>query len=592
MAFSEQVLEEIQNKCDIAEVIGSYIPLKRAGRNFKANCPFHKEKTPSFMVSPSKQIFHCFGCGAGGNVFNFVMKFEGVEFPDAVRMLADKAGVELPRFTRSEFEESGYALQIYKINEFAASYYHSILLKTEAGGRAAEYLKGRGITADVIEEAKLGFASDSWDGLINFAKSKGFETALLERAGLILPREEGGHYDRFRNKIIFPIFDVKSRVVAFGARVLDSSLPKYINSPETEVYIKSRHLYGLNFSASAVKEKDFCIIVEGYLDFLIPYQNGIKNIAASLGTSLTSSQVRLIKRYTKNVVMLYDGDSAGEAASLRGLDLFVQEGLSVKVATLPKGYDPDSFVRNKGVPEFNLLVETASDLFDYKLGILVSRYGLRETSAKPKICAEMLPTIARVKDAVLKFEYIKRLAERLQVREEALLSELKKVKSDYSYEPDVDISEAKPAVEKAEKILIGIMLDNADVVSDIKANLKLEDFVCDQTRRIVAEIFKAHEEGRPLKPSILINQLKETALSQIISEAASLVEEINDKSKNLGDCVKWIKNQNTKSKLSELQNLIKIAEMMGDKKKVDQLVIEFDNLRKCSLTAGRQGRRL
>ncbi len=584
MAFSEQILEEIQSKSDIAEVIGSYIPLKRAGRNFKANCPFHKEKTPSFMVSPSKQIFHCFGCGAGGNIFHFVMKFEGIEFPDAVRALAEKAGVELPRFTRSEFEQSAYAVQIYKINEFAASYYHDTLLKTEAGKRAAEYLEKRGVSEETITQAKLGFAADAWDGFINFAKSKGFETALLERSGLVITREEGGHYDRFRNKIIFPIFDIKSRVVAFGARVLDDSLPKYINSPETEVYVKSRHLYGLNFSLQAVKEKDFCVIVEGYLDFLIPYQNGIKNIAASLGTSLTESQARLIKRYTRNAVILYDGDSAGEAASLRGLDLFVQEGVNVKVAVLPKGYDPDSFVRSGGTAAFNSLIDSAADLFEYKLGILTSRYDARNAAAKSRVCAEMLPTIARVNNAVLKFEYIKRLAERLQVREEDLLTELKKVKSDYAYEPSADAVAATDVCPgtKADKILIGLMLDDAELIAEVQKHLKAEDFADEKTRKVICEIFKAYAAGKALSAAGLINCLEGDDLCRIVSEAASLTEIITDKQKNLIDCIKNIKEQNNKNKLTELRNLINVAQVMGDGKKVEQLLAELSGLLRSS----------
>ncbi len=592
MAFSEQVLEEIQSKSDIAEVIGSYIPLRRAGRNFKANCPFHKEKTPSFMVSPSKQIFHCFGCGAGGNVFHFLMKFEGIEFPDAVRALAEKAGVELPRFTRGEFEQSAYAVQIYKVNEFAASYYHSVLLKTEAGKRAAEYLKDRGVGEETITQAKLGFASDAWDGFINFSKSKGFEAALLERSGLIIRREEGGHYDRFRNKIIFPIFDIKNRVVAFGARVLDDSLPKYINSPETEVYVKSRHLYGFNFSIQAVKEKDLCVIVEGYLDFLVPYQKGIKNIAASLGTSLTEQQARLIKRYTRNAVILYDGDSAGEAASLRGLDIFVQEGVNVKVAVLPKGCDPDSFVRSEGTEAFNSLVDSAADLFEYKLGVLTSRYDTRDAAAKSRVCAEMLPTIARVSNAVLKFEYIKRLAERLQVREEALLTELKKVKPDYTYELSDDAVAAAdvPSGSKAEKILIGLMLEDADLIAEVRKYLKAEDFADERIRKIILEIFNASAAGKPLNTVGLINCLEGDDLCRIVSEAASLTEIITDKQKNLTDCVKNIKKLNNDNKLTELRNLINVAQVMGDGKKVEQLLAEISILSRSSSACRQAGR--
>ena len=583
MAFSEQILEEIQNKSDIVKIVESYIPLRRAGRNYTANCPFHKEKTPSFMVSPSKQIFHCFGCGAGGNIFGFVMKMENIDFPEAVRMLAEKSGVELPRFTRSQFETSGYAVQIYKVNELAASYYSSMLNKTEVGRRAADYLKGRGINDETVSRAKLGFASDDWSGFINFARSKGIDPGLLERAGLALAREGGGHYDRFRNKIIFPIFDIKNRIVAFGARVLDSSLPKYINSPETEVYIKSRHLYGFNFSLQAVKEKDYCIIVEGYLDFLIPYQSGIRNLAASLGTSLTELQARLIKRYTKNVVMLYDGDSAGEAASIRGLDIFLQEGMQVRVAALPKGYDPDSFVREKGISGFESLIAAAADLLDYKLGVLLLRHDPKKASGKAEICADMLPTIAKVTDAVLKSEYIKKLGERIQVNEEALLSELKKVRADREYRPSEEISSSagKSPASMAEKIIIGLMLDNPETVAEVKKNLKGGDFPDDEAREIVEEIFKSHGDGKSFKPAQLISKLSGGKLAALIAEATSLVDDIKEKDKNLADCIKWVRCNNSKSRLSELQNLIKAAQMMGDEKRVTQLVAEYSGLIKC-----------
>ncbi|MFH0772183.1 MAG: DNA primase [Candidatus Omnitrophota bacterium] len=582
MAFSEQVLEEIQSKSDIAEVIGRYISLRRAGGNFKANCPFHKEKTPSFMVSPAKQIFHCFGCGAGGNVFSFVMKIEGVEFPEAVRILAEKAGVSLPHFSRAEFEQSSYATQIYKVNELAVLYYQNMLSESGKGKEAIEYLKRRGVSSDTIIKAKLGFASQSWEGFVAFAKSKGFNAGLLERAGLALTREDGGYYDRFRNKIMFPILDIKDKVVAFGARVLDDSLPKYINSPETEVYVKSRHLYGFNLSVQAVKDKDLCVIVEGYLDFLIPFQNGIGNIVASLGTSLTDLQARLIKRYTKNVVMLYDGDSAGEAASLRGLDLLLQEGMNVRIAVLPKGYDPDSFVRENGVADFNSLVSSALSLFDYKLGILVSRHNPREAIGKSKICAEMLPTIARISDSILKHEYLKQLSERLQVREEALFSALKQVKSDYSYEPKVEVCAQRSFCDTPEKIIIGIMLEDPGYIAFVRDSLKADEFTDESARDIISEIFEAYSRSEIFKPSQLINRLNNEDLSRIVSEAVSFAENITERRRNLEDCVKKIKERNANGKLLELRNLIKVAEMMGDEAKVYQLVSEYNDLLKCS----------
>jgi DNA primase len=365
--------------------------------------------------------------------------------------------------------------------------------------------------------------------------------------------------------------------------VLDNSLPKYINSPETEVYIKSRHLYGFNFSLQAVKEKDFCIIVEGYLDFLIPYQDGITNIAASLGTSLTDLQARLIKRYTKNVAMLYDGDSAGEAASLRGLDIFLQEGMQVKVATLPKGFDPDSFVRSKGAGEFDSLIAGAADLFDYKLGVLASRYDAKKSSDKAKICAEMLPTIAKVTDAVLKSEYVKRLGEGLQVSEGALLSELKKVKPDREYEPSEELSSSagRSQAAMAEKIIIGLMLDDPEMIAKVKETLGAGDFADEGTRKIAEEIFSSYGDGKSFKPAQLINKLAESDLTMLIAEATSLTDDIKDKPKNLADCIRWMRCNSAKSRLSELQNLIKAAQMMGDEKRVTQLVTEYSGLVKC-----------
>lgn len=590
MAFSEQLLEEIQGKSEIVEIISGYIPLKRSGRNFKANCPFHKEKTPSFMVSPAKQIFHCFGCGVGGDVFNFVMKLEGIEFPDAVRMLAEKAGVAMPHFSRSDFERSSNAVQIYKINELTSGYYHDMLLKSPQGKAALAYLKGRGINTATIEKTKLGYASESWDGLIGFARERGFNPSLLERAGLVTARQEGGYYDRFRNKIMFPIFDLKERVVAFGARVLDDSLPKYINSPETGIYIKGRHLYGLNFSCQAAKEKDSCIIVEGYLDFLLPHQSGVSNLAACLGTSLTSYQVRLVKRYTRNVVILYDGDSAGEAASLRGLDLLVQEGVNVRVATLPFGYDPDSFVKEKGPAAFNSIVASASELFDYKLKVLTARYDAGNSEAKTKICAEMLPTISRITDYVLRFEYIRRLSEKLQVREEALLAELKKIKPDYTYDLSEDkLTQMPPSASKAEMVIVGLMLEDSEIVASAKERLKPDDFSDEKMRKIVNEIFKIHEDGGKVKITRFITCFKDDDTTRIISEAAVLTEGITDKQKNLDDCVKRIREEKDRNRFTELRNLINIAQTMGDDKRVAQLLFELNGMIKSSSVCHQTG---
>ena len=349
--ISETIINQILDKVNIADIISGYIPLRRAGRNFKANCPFHHEKTPSFMVSPDKQIFHCFGCGAGGNVFGFLMKYERLEFPEAVQLLADKLGIEIPRSSAPPEERSEIS-KIHSANDAAANFYHYTLLKMEHGKAACEYLKKRGVTEECIKRLKLGYAPPEWDSLFNHAKRKGLDHKILEKSGLALPGREGGFYDRFRHRIIFPIHNHKGQVIGFGARVLDETLPKYINSPETPVYNKGSHLYGLNLAAEHIKQKDFVIVVEGYLDFLTPFQAGIGNIVASLGTALTQDQVRLLKRFTKNITMVFDADSAGESASLRGLDIAVGEDMNAKVAALPQGYDPDKFTRELGADKF------------------------------------------------------------------------------------------------------------------------------------------------------------------------------------------------------------------------------------------------
>ncbi|MFA4993615.1 MAG: DNA primase, partial [Candidatus Omnitrophota bacterium] len=283
----ESLLEDILSRVDIVEIISGYIPLKKAGRNFKANCPFHHEKTPSFTVSPERQIYHCFGCGESGNAFKFLMRHERMEFPEAVEILAKKSGVILPEHNNPDAARHlSLSSQLYKINELALNFYENNL---QASGASAcrDYLLNRGISIQTIKDFHLGLASSGWDSLINYLRSKGVSLSLMEKAGLILPKESGGYYDRFRNRIIFPIRDVRNRVIGFGARVMDKTLPKYVNSPETPVYVKGRNLFGLNLSKDHIRDNDFAIIVEGYLDFMIPYQEGLCNVVASQGTALT-----------------------------------------------------------------------------------------------------------------------------------------------------------------------------------------------------------------------------------------------------------------------------------------------------------------
>jgi len=575
----EHVLEDIQDRLDIVEIISGYIPLKKAGRNFRALCPFHGEKTPSFMVNPIKKIYHCFGCGAGGDVFGFVMKYEKVEFPEAVKILADKAGVLLPEKPIVSEETSSLITSIYKANELAAHYFHGVLTKTDRGETGRKYFEQRQLSEELVKEFRLGFACSKWDGFLSYAKQKDFSLDSLEKAGLVLRKSQSEYYDRFRNRVVFPIFDLKSKVVAFGARTCDSSLPKYINSPETQIYTKGKHLYGLNFSKTEIMDLDQAVIVEGYLDFLTPYQSGVKNVVASLGTALTTDQVRLLKRYSSKVVMVYDGDSAGEAATLRGLDILIQEDVGVRIVNLEKGHDPDSFIKGNSVEKFKGLIDKADTLFDYKLGLLLRKYDPDSVEEKVAIANEMLPTIAKVNNSILKSEYIKRLSEKLNCKEEALLLEMGKVKTQaYAFEREIEKYSPKKIKRIAEKILAGIMLDDKHTAKTVMERLTPEEFREPQIRTVIEEIYEMTKSGKIASSNKIILKMTDESTQQMIAELAIAANVVIDKDKSIDDCIKSIKKENLKEEIDILQTKLKISHGSSDDGKTNELLEQYNKL--------------
>src|SRR3989338_8302639 len=575
----ENILEDILSRVDIVEVISGYIPLKRAGRNFRALCPFHYEKTPSFMVSPDRQIYHCFGCSAGGNAFKFLMQYERLEFLEAVESLAKKAGVVLPQAQKQDVQTTSLITQLYKINELATSFYTHNLNSTE-GGQAKNYLLKRGLNEESIKLFKLGLGLDKWDALMNALRQKNISLAVLEKAGLILNKEGGGYYDRFRKRIIFPILDIKSRPIGFGARVLDNTLPKYINSPETAIYTKGKNLYGLHLAKEAIKEFDFVVVVEGYLDFILPYQEGLKNIVASQGTALTIEQARLIKRYTHNVVMVYDADAAGELATLRTLDIFIEEAMNVRVVSLPQGFDPDLFVRKYGIKDFQKEIEQAQNLFDYKLKILKSRFSIKDIEGKAKVSCEMLPTINKFKNAVLKSEYIKQLTQGLDIKEDALLQELSKIKEAKPY-LDLHAQTAKksPGINPTEKLLIKLMLEEREFIDRIKESLEPADFQDERVSRIVSIMFDLIEQDKEIEPKKIVNRIEDDDILQVICEA-TFMPEVSGQNKEevIDDCIQRIKCEKLRLKREHLHDQIKTAQDTGDEDKLQRLMQEFHHL--------------
>ena len=577
----ENLLEDILGRVDIVEIISGYIPLKKSGVNFKANCPFHQEKTASFMVSSERQIYHCFGCGESGNAFKFLMRHERMEFPEAVEMLAKQCGVSLPNHDSVELAKAAsLSSQLYNLNELAVNFYENNLHSGNAAG-AIKYLLNRGIKLETIKEFRLGLATSGWDSLINFLKSKNISLALMEQAGLVLPKDSGGYYDRFRNRIIFPIFDMRSRMIGFGARVMDNSLPKYINSPETPVYTKGKNLFGLNLAKDFIRDADCAVIVEGYLDFMIPYQEGLKNIVASQGTALTLEQIKLIKRYTHNVVMIYDGDTAGEIATLRSLDILIDEGINVKVVPLPKGIDPDMLVRNEGIDVLTGKVQKAISFFDYKLDILKSRHDIKDAQGKAKIASQMLFTINKFDNAILRGEYTKRLSEEMHVPEQHILEELGKLKPIVSASNvGVIPSEKKMSpINPAEKLLIKFMLEEKELIEKIMQQLSPDDFADARTAKIVSVMQDLVLAGKNITPSLLMNYFSQDDASQLVCETMfmpALTGEGREKAVN--DCITRIKVQKSKSQREHLHLQIKNAQSLGDEGKLNSLIQEFHNL--------------
>lgn len=580
--FPEHILNEIQDRCDIVEVISGYIPLKPAGRNFKAICPFHHEKTPSFIVSPDKQIYHCFGCNSGGNVFNFVKEYEKLDFIDAVKMLAGRVGVKLPEYKAPKEESDSFVNTLYSINDIAAGYYSGFLAKSVPSSGARRYIEHRGLEEHVVKKFRLGYADASWRSLFDYLTKRGIKTELILKAGLIQKGKDGSFYDLFRNRLIFPIFDVRGRVLGFGARVLDDSLPKYINSPETVIYKKAQHLYGLNFAKSFIREKGFAIITEGYLDVITSYQYGINNAISSLGTALTMEQIRLLKRYTHNVVMIYDADQAGEMATLRGLDLFLEEGMNVKVVTLDTGHDPDSFIRKFGPRGFGAAIKKAKSLFCYKLSILTEKFDRENTEDKAEIVKEMLSTICKVMNSVIKAEYVKKLSQELSIKEDAIWDELKRMKK--GIKPvQLKTGEDKGLKKKieispAEKILIKLMLEDRDVVSAVKDSLQPFDFKNKDVRHLVEILFGLDANGSFIDATKLINYLENEVSPSLISFICNEEIEIKDKERNVSDCIKAIKKGQRDEILRDIQNRLVMAQKNGYEEEARSLLEEFNKL--------------
>ena len=418
------VITEVKQRLDIVEFISEYVTLQKAGRNFKGLCPFHTEKHPSFFVFPEQQSWHCFGaCGTGGDIFSFIMKREGIDFGQALRILAQRGGVTLGSHEAPSKAEDEKRERLFQINEAAAEYYYHILSATRAGATARDYLTKRKVMPGTIKEFRVGFSPDAWETIKNYLLGKGYTEKELVETGLVIEKEGGGSYDRFRNRLIFPICDIQGRVAGFGARVLDDSLPKYINSPQTPIFDKSNSLYGIDKAKSVIKKRDSVIIVEGYMDVLTAHQHDWQNVVGSMGTSLTEKQVEGIKRLTNNITLALDADLAGEEATLRGKAILAYSNIEANVILLPPGKDPDEVIGEEPVL-WQKLVEQAMPIMDFAFQSVIGKVDINKARDKSLAVQKLLPSVYEMRDPVQQSHYLKRLARELRIEESAVRAAL------------------------------------------------------------------------------------------------------------------------------------------------------------------------
>jgi DNA primase len=484
------VITEVKQRLDIVELVSEYVTLQKAGRNFKGLCPFHSEKHASFFVFPEQQSWHCFGaCGTGGDIFSFIMKKEGIDFGQALRLLAQRGGIILSPFEAPGKAEDEKKERLFQINEAAAEYYHHLLSSTKAGEAARSYLSKRNFKHETIKEFRLGFSPDAWEIMKKYLLGKGYTEKELVEAGLIIEKEEGGSYDRFRNRLMFPICDDQGRVTGFGARVLDDSLPKYINSPQTSIFDKSSSLYGIDRAKSAIRKKNLVIIVEGYMDVLTAHQHGWQNVVGSMGTSLTEKQVEGIKRLTSNITLALDADIAGEEATLRGRAILAYSNAEANVILLPPGKDPDEVI-SENPALWEKLVEQAMPILDFAFQSVLSKVDINKARDKSLAVQKLQPLIYEIKDPTQKFHYVEKLASAIKTKTTVVEGALKQLKTAKERPQPVKPTEQSRLARqllssRVEEHCLALLLQYPDLLPLTQdLSLSPEHFECTENREI------------------------------------------------------------------------------------------------------------
>lgn len=518
--ISETVIDQVRLSIDIVDVVGDHVALTRRGKSFVGLCPFHDDSTPSLNISQEKQIYKCFACGAGGNSFTFLRDIENISFIEAVRQLADRAGIDLPDAKPTDPDQQEVFDQLYRANELAVKYFHHLLTQDKKTADAIAYLENRGINRDMIDAFSLGYAPDQWDGFLQVATRRGFSPQILERAGLVLANQKGsGFYDRFRNRITFPIHAATGRPVAFGARALDpDEQAKYINSPETPVYNKSATLYGLWRDRDAIRDAGVALVVEGYMDLIALTQYGIENAVASSGTALTTDQARLLRRYAPKTILIFDGDTAGATAAMRGIGSLFEVGLEVRVVTLPENHDPDSYVRAHGPDGLLRLAENAAPAIDFLMEQFAQRDDLSTIDGKTRTANALAELVGRIKDNALKQLVIKDISEKIGIDEETLISiaqTQRRTTRPQNGQPEPEPYDTRP---RSERELLTFLMQHSETADSVFNQISPDNFTNSAYRQIATMIAHNRQQKQPIEVAHLINQCNDDRLSRILTD--------------------------------------------------------------------------
>lgn len=566
----EEKIAQVRDATDIVALISNYLTLKKSGKGFSGLCPFHSDSSPSFHVNPASQLYYCFGCQKGGNAFNFLMEMEKLSFMEAIEFLAEKAGIALPK-TKVDDRLEKEKEALYYANRWAANFFFKNLL-APAGKSALQYIQGRGINQEMIKTFGLGYSLPEWDGLLRQAQKDSMSPEVLFKAGLILKRTGEGYYDRFRGRFMIPIVDLYKKVLGFGARkMIDDDSPKYINSPETPIYQKSFVLFGLYQSRDAIKQQDQAIFVEGYTDLISLFQAGIKNVVATSGTALTTAQAKLIHRFTNNIILLYDADAAGSNAAMRGADIFLDEGLEVKIVTLPAGHDPDSYMRERGLEYFKQAMAHAKPVIQYKIQALATKLDFSSTQGKSQAIHALLESIARMKDSIKQNLALKEVAEHFRLDERALMEQLLRIRKEGQSRPYQDANVAakreaptqkqKSKYDLAEEDLLRLILEDVEWLAFLMKHLALDEISDLEIRAIFSTISELAHANPKITRQMIISSITDPLLSARLAQLLTTrYSEKVDRKKLSEDHLVLIKRRRLENMLGNLKNEIKIAQ--------------------------------